>query len=171
MNFYFIFLLLILSSCTSTPSPSLPAPPYLEEQFSNELIFIENIEITSFKEELKKVLSQIKNINISSENCSTGQVACSFSSQPHTIFLKPIFYQLSKPEQFTTLLHEGHHLLTNRFDHVLCKKEINWGHECDEDFNSAYGIEYKYLLMKYQKERDAQLFFLLKRLDTRVNKS
>ncbi len=124
-----------------------------------------------FKKDLENLLTNVHDINISEVNCSTGQIACSFKSYPHTVFLKKEYFLLSKEEQFTTILHESYHLLHKSFDHTLCTKEKRWGHECDEDFNSAYGIEYKYLLYKYQTNPSNNTLLLLKRLDRRINKS
>ena len=162
---------MLFSSCTTKISHLEKGQQFIESQFPDEISFIQKMDHSDFKAELQRLLANVHSTSISDENCSVGQIACSFSSYPHTIFFKPKYFRLSKEEQFTTILHESFHLFHNNFDHVLCTKEKSWGHECDEDLNSAYGIEYKYLLYKYHANPSENILSILKRLDRRVNKS
>ncbi len=175
---------LLLIGCSSTPPQAtkiftlderalyLPADHFnkLSEILSSELTYIQTIAPAEFKTELLNSLKSLSFIHYQENNCSQGQVACAFADSPHTIFINKNFFEISKLEQFTSILHEATHLKQENFEHVKCYKKPEWGYECDEDLNSAYGIEYKYLLHKYINTKDEQSAQLLRRIFNRINK-
>lgn len=179
-----LILLLLFFGCSSTTTQnnkifkiedhalSLPENYFddLSKTMTDEINYIQKIEPTDFRKELIDTLKVVSQIDFQSENCSQGQVACAFKNYPHTIFINQHFLKLTRLEQFTSLLHEARHLEKNHFEHVKCSKKPQWGYECDEDLDSAYGLEYKYSLHKYINTKDEQSAQLLQRIFNRINK-
>lgn len=180
----YLVLILLAIGCTTTPpqktkpfkmeshSIALPEEFFkpLSKILSGELLYIQKIEPVEFQKELFKTLGSLALINYQPNNCSQGQVACAFKDHPGTIFINKNFFQLSELEQFTSLLHEAGHHEQKNYEHVKCVKHPEWGYECDENLNSSYGLEYKYLLHKYINAKDEQSAQLIKKIFSRINK-
>lgn len=184
MNYLLISLIILISSCSHQSSTHLKSVAInglnisvtaeksseLESVLKKELFYIQTIKEEAFKNELGEILKGLHSIEYSANNCSTGQVACSFSSNDHTVFINQNFFQMNDLEKFTAILHEAAHLNSGNFEHVKCSKKPEWGYECDETLNSPYGIEYKYLLYKFINQKDEQSAQLIQKLYLRVNK-
>jgi hypothetical protein len=179
--FFFSLSLFSCSQSTVTFKQKLDDPQFdifvdkeskelVKKLFESEMPYVDSINETSFQQEIKSLLKIISVIDYQSDNCPSLQVACSQASTPKTIFINPRFFKLSIIEQFTTLLHEAKHLQLNSFEHTLCLKQKTWGHECDSDLDSPYGIEYKYLLHKYVHTDSDQITQVLSRIINRINK-
>nr|BDT29943.1 hypothetical protein BHI3_34090 [Bacteriovorax sp. HI3] len=176
--------ILILSGCSSSPvgpvttfsqdhlsiTINAEVASKVEATLKNELTYIKTITEEDFKNELLKTLSSIHFIDYQPGHCGSGQVACSDKMNDGKIFINQNFFQMPSLEQFTALLHEARHLESQNFEHAKCSKRPEWGYECDENINSPYGLEYKYLLHKFINNKDEQSAQVLQRIFLRVNK-
>lgn len=183
MKNLFLLTILFTISCARTPIiiRDLNIADYFKVKLSGnfntsfdmnlteELIYINGISNTEFRNELIALFREIKELDIHKGNCSTGQLACSFKNRPGIIYLTENFFKLSLTEQVSTILHEAKHIQSADYNHVKCVKYPSWGHECDENLNSSYGIEYKYLLYKYIETKNDEIAQVLKRINFRLN--
>jgi hypothetical protein len=129
------------------------------------------IENKKLKIEILDLINNIERIDLSEANCSSGQLACTFPNSAHTIFLTNSVLKLSEVEQFTTLLHEAFHLKQNSFEHIKCTHFPEWGYQCDQNVNSAYGIELKYLQARLKITQDADTLEFIQHIFYRINQN
>ena len=141
----------------------------LKSIIDKEMIYIEGIAEEDFKAEIKSLVAAILVVDYKKNNCSIGQIACSTQSHINTLFINDYFFMVPSSEQFTSFLHEAWHLKSTNFEHTKCLKQPEWGYECDDDINSPYGIEYKYLLHKYMHTKDDNIAQLLLKIRSRLN--
>ncbi len=179
-----LFSVLLFAGCSSNPvgpvatfkqeglviSINAEVADKVESSLKSELLYIKTIAESDFKNELLKTLSFIHFIDYQKDNCASGQVACSDKMNDGKIFINQNFFQMPTLEQFTALLHEARHLESQNFEHIKCTKRPQWGYECDENINSPYGLEYKYLLHKFINNKDEQSAQVLQRIFLRLNK-
>lgn len=183
MQATFCLFILMLMGCTNTPLRELTSlelveinlhittnnPMFVRNIFETEKLYLNNIPEEEFKLEIKNLLKSISRIIYNGNECGAGQVACSDPSHKGVIFINENFLLLPPLEQFTAFLHEASHLKSENFQHTKCRKILEWGYECDNNLDSPYGVEYKYMLHKYVHTKDNSITPLLLKIFNRIN--
>ncbi len=103
------------------------------------------LSVKKYENFVEFLLSEVKLVDYSPDNCRPDQMACSFPDRRFDIYVNDNFFKISKVERISTLLHELLHHLTN-YKHFVCfDKEFEQQISCDESLYSAYGVEVHFL--------------------------
>lgn len=163
-----LVLLLILYSCSHNNKTETiyVSGIKVEAEFEKELVKADLLKLLEISEHvlisfpyehasiqlLPLLRNYLREVVISSKNCSRGDMACTFPSYPTTIFLTAEYLKMNQFQRLATLVHESFHLYESDVLHVACISKKITNTQCDNGFYSAFGTEYLFISSLLQKK-------------------